>query len=565
MLRVDSKMALRSEKLHIARSAVRYPVAPAITTAFVAVTAGLAFRLSISQDESYSLHTASHGVLYALWQGIVYEAQAPLYFGVLAAWRSISDSLFYARLLSLAFSLITLGITWRFARRYIAGISPAAILAAVAFNPFTIWAAVEIRPYAAAVTLSFAMLYYFFRGWIDERVNWRARAAFVVSAIAGAYTQYYVATLVVAAAVGLVVSGKRSGLVSYFAAAAGIGVALAPILFMVPGQLSAYSTLEGLSPLPGYAIILALFEFLYPHHWMGSWIHPPLQNALYFCAAVAPALLCLIWLRKVNLNTRVLIATTVTLTVIFALFTGVAHVRVVFPRQTAVLFAPTLFSAFALFGSMRADRRRISLTTFSVIYMSLVCLSLWSDYRGLSKDGDWQRVGDYLRTHAARNDAVAVFDAEVELPVSYYYAALPITPIPRPLSFDRFDEGEFVIRTDDDLSASLGRATRDRRRVWLVRNGLCSIFPEFYGCSRLDAYVARNFTTVRVVRFNGSSISELRPRETGHRGSLTTLRGSIDAQRRDDRQRHRRIRGNDQGAGPALLSVFRFHLRARPV
>jgi hypothetical protein len=138
-------------------------------------------------------------------------------------------------------------------------------------------------------------------------------------------------------------------------------------------------------------------------------------------------------------------------------------------------------------------------------------LSLWSDYRGLSKSGDWDRVASYLVSHAGGADAVAVFDPEVTLPLGYYFKAAPLVAVPRPLSFDRFDEEAFTIRSDRELEASLGRAAHRRRRVWLVVNEVCTTLPQFYGCDRLDTFVARHFKKVSVATFNGSSVIELQP------------------------------------------------------
>ncbi len=454
------------------------------------------------------MHSASGSIVDALRQGIGYEAQAPLYFGLLAAWRLAGASLFHARLLSVALSLVTLAFTYQFAKRYIVAVAPGIVVAVVAFNPFLVWATIEARPYAAAVTFSTALLYAFFRGWLDRTPNWTARAAFVGIAVAGAYTQYYVVTLVAAAGVAVVFSNRLRALPSYVAGAALVGLALVPLLFVLPGQLGAYSALAAISPLPPYSIVLALCEFLYPHHWLGSWIHQPTQTAFYFCAAALPLGMLFVWMQRISRTSFLLLVTMFTLAALFAAFIAL-HVHVVFPRQTAVLFAPTVFAAFALAADIRADRRRIAVAAFCTIYAALVILSLWSDYHRMAKPGDWARVGGYLVDHVGPHDAVAVFDPEVALPLHYYYSG-PLTAVPRALAFDRFDEETFTIRSDRELAASLGAASRPGQRIWLVVNDLCTTLPQFYGCDRLDRYVALHFQKLSVAWFNGSSVTQLR-------------------------------------------------------
>jgi hypothetical protein len=487
---------------------IRWPAAVTVVIVFLLLTIGLALRLNIWLDESYTLHTTEHGFLRGLREGVTFEVQAPLYFGFLGAWRTLNDSVFFARAPSIAFSLVTLVYAWRFSRRYLPRMAPDIVLATLALNPFTIWAAVEMRPYAAAIALSFALVYYFFRGWVDAEVNWRARLAFVAVSVVGAYTQYYVATLVAAGTLALLQANRRR-FISYILCAIGIGMLLAPIALFLPQQIAAYSPQAVASPVPVYASLQALFQFLYPHDSVGSLAHHPVANALYFATLILPAVLVARSPRTVAPVTRSLLTITFALTLIFVVLIGIFHINVVFPRQTAILFGPILFSYFALFSDVARARRITIVKTYGAIYSVLVVLALWTQYHGLSKPGDWDKVGAFLNSHVKPNDAVAIFDAEARLPLSHYFDALPMTAIPRPQSFESYDEEAFAIRSESDLAESLGRAAGGRRRVWLVLNDACTSVPSFYGCSYLHSYVSKHFNQISFSSFNGSSVIEL--------------------------------------------------------
>jgi hypothetical protein len=511
MIRADGRKLPPSVLVRKASAAISWPAVVAVVSLFVALTVGLALYLSIWQDEAYSMYTSSTDFVSALRKGLTFEAQAPLYFGVLELWRTINGSVFFARLLSIAFSCATLAYAWHFARRYIRGVAPEVVLAFVALNPFLIWAAVEIRPYPAAIALSTALLYYLFRGWVDDDddgARLQARAAFVLVAILGAYTQYYLVNLVAAGAVAVLLLGRRDKIVSYLVASSIVAFALVPLLFIVPSQLRAYSGPVTVQ-LPGYVIVLALFQYLFPHDMIGGWAHRPKANAAYFtCILLVGALL---WrqLSSVGKTARLLLAITIPLTVSFGLFIGVAHIPVNFPRQTAVLFAPTLFMAAALIGDVRPKRRPLILQTYAAVYVALALLSLWMNYRDLAKVGDWARVGEFLNTHVSAPDAVAVFDSEVQLPLRYYFTSHALTSIPRPLSLERFDEGLFVIHDEREVARSLDGVRKSHTRVWLVMNDLCTALPKYYGCTYLDTYVAKYFKTVDRSTFNRSSVTEL--------------------------------------------------------
>jgi 4-amino-4-deoxy-L-arabinose transferase-like glycosyltransferase len=494
------------------RTAGGTPATIAIFSLFVLLTVTLAFHLNVWQDEAYSLHTTSKGLANALHQGIYYEAQAPLYFGILDLWRSVNGSVLFARLLSILFSLVTIGFTWRFAKRYIGEVSTSIVTAVVAFNPFMIWAAIEVRPYAFTIALSAAIIYYFFRGWIDDDKPLRYQAFYVILAIVAAYTQYYVAILVPAGFVALLCLRRFRSLRSYVPASIIVALAIAPLALVIPLQLKAYSANPFVVPrFAAAAIVLPVLGFLYPHDWVGSWAHRPLPNALYMAAVLVPAVLAFRRVSRYSITTRVTTTLVAVMCIIFAILIGPGHISVIWPRQTAALFVPTIFAAFALIADISQERRRTVLRAFLTVYVIFTSLALWSQYHGFSKDGDWRRVGAFLSANVVPTDAVAVFDAEAELPLRYYFNTVAVTPIPKPIAFDHFDESDFIIRDDAAVRSSLGEAAQGHSRLWLVLNDVCDTGPKFYGCSYLKSYIAHHFKTMMVAKFNRSSVLELAP------------------------------------------------------
>jgi hypothetical protein len=510
MIRADMRDVGIGTVARAVTSPVRRSVVIAVLVLFLALTGALAAALNMGQDEAYSLHTSSApNFVSAFSKGVTFEVQAPLYFGVLEVWRTVNDSVFFARLLSIACCLVALNFVWRFARRYIPGIAPEIVLAFVALNPFMIWAAVEMRPYAAAIALSTALLYYFFRGWFDDGAATRARAAFIVIAIVGAYTQYYVVTLVVGGGAAILALGQPRKFRSYFLAASIIGVALIPIAFMLPQQLKAYTVLSSPAHVRVSSVVMAIFEFLAPYHAIGGWAQNPIANVLYVLCALLTA--GSLWRRLTSVGrvARGLAVIAAGLAATFAVFIVVGHIDVVFPRQGAALFAPTILAALALIGDLRPLRRPLVLRTYAAFYAVLVAFTLWSDYHAGSKSGDWKSIARLLTAQTAPSDAVAVFDAEAQLPLEYYFTSRPITPIPRPLSLETFDEDMYVIHDEREVARSLGGLSAGHRHVWLVMNDLCTWLPKYFGCAYLTAYVDRHFTIVKEFRFNQASVLEL--------------------------------------------------------
>jgi hypothetical protein len=71
----------------------------------LAVTLPLAYLLNIWVDEASTLYTTENGFSSALQNALAQEKQAPLYFWVLSLWRALNGSVFFARLLSIIFSV----------------------------------------------------------------------------------------------------------------------------------------------------------------------------------------------------------------------------------------------------------------------------------------------------------------------------------------------------------------------------------------------------------------------------------------------------------------------------
>lgn len=483
-----------------------------VLACFACVCLPLAFYLNIWQDEAYSLHSSSAGIVDAFRRGVGFEAQAPLYFVALAAWRVIDASAFFARLLSVVFSLSTLALTWLFARRYLKKVEPHIVVAAVAFNPFTVWAAVEIRPYAASIAFSAALLWLLFRGYVERgRPIWRV--LYVCVAIAGTYTQYYVAFLLPAHAVALAILGRWRSLRSFCAGAIVFAIALLPLALVVPQQFQSYHAFAVAFSIPSYAMATVLLGYPFPHAWIGTWAHQPLLNGIYLGASLVPVLLAVRFIGPLSAVTKALLATVATLLVTYTAVIVVAHVHVLIPRHTLVMLVPLLACCFAILGDVVPDRKRLVLGVFLAVYAAFAVMSLWTEFHALSKVGDWRRVASYIDANSRTADGVALFNAEAAVPFGYYFKkSVSVAPIPKPMSFDRFDENSFVLHDAGEVAKSFGRFSELHRRTWLVETDACAPANAFFGCRYLNDYVRVHLRTLRTVRFDGTTVFELERR-----------------------------------------------------
>ncbi len=510
----STKASYRPERVAANKNS-SYAILVIVIAAFTLACVPLAYYLNIWQDEAYSLHSSSGNLIDALRQGLGFEAQAPLYFVALAAWRGINDSATFARLLSVAFSIVTLFATWLFARSYITRINPGFVVAAVALNPFVVWAAVEIRPYAASLAFSALLLLCLFRGFVDDDACISSRIWYIVVAIAGTYTQYYVAFLIPAHLVALLVLQRWKSVRRFIVYVAAFVVTLVPLAHVLPAQFQSYHAFAVAYKVPSYVMATVLLGYPFPHGWVESWAHARLENAAYALVVLVPLALAFGRLGQLSVVTKALLAIVATLFATYSAAIGIAHVHVLVPRHTLVMLVPMLAACFALVGDVTPLRRKTVLASYLAIYCSFASLSLWHDFHKMAKTGDWHRVADFIAGRARAGDGIAIFDAEGELPFRYYYKhASAIAAIPQAMAFDRFDEERFVLHSQSDVARTLTPFSVRHERIWLIETDACAPRYAFFGCAYLNSYVSTNFQILDSSQFVGTRVIELQRRPT---------------------------------------------------
>ena len=494
------------------------PACYIILAAFSVFTGWLAASLNVWQDEVFTLHTTASGIGRAIHLSLAFEQQPPLYFGLLALWRAVDPSPIFARIFSILCVLAAIFVVERFARRYLRSIPSWLIAGAVAFNPFMIWAAVEIRVYALIILWSVLLLWLFFLGFLDERPRTGARVAYGLLAIVALYTQYYLAAMLLAGGVVLLLLRRWRPLGIYVATTVPAVLSLLPLALVIVGQMhAAEPTSEGSAPEPGYAILLAVLNYTFPHGAILTWIHQARQNVMYGLLVVACVAMASRYRRKLETAEFALLVFAAIITAFFWAVIDLAHQRVLFPRHTAVLLVPASLALFALLTSVKDAWRKFALGAYLAVFAVLSLTTLWEAYHVPAKSGDFERVAAYLSSHVRPGDAVAVFDLEAALPLrQYYQGAAPVVAIPHEMTWDHYDTNTFVLHGPREVGEALQRAGSIDRRLWLVVNDACTRHAAYFGCGALFSYLQDHYDFSGRAEFVGSSVYEFDIRRTAN-------------------------------------------------
>ncbi len=465
----------------------------------------LAAALNIWIDEAFTLHTTGAGPLEAWRRAISFEAQPPLYFFIVAAWRSLNEtSIAFARLPSVAFAAGTAVVIVFAAHRIAPRVPPLAAALVVALNPLVIWAAVEMRVYALVLFIGAALTWTFYEGFVASYPSRGARFWYVLFAIAGLYTQYYVAFLI--AAQGIALLAVRRGSVRVFSIAAVIiAVAFAP--FLGVAWMHAHSSGTFVIRVPFtraiHEIVDAVFTVVLPH--TVEW-HGPAKVLGFAAAAVLLVTLTVFGRPTVPRGPALAIVVQwLVCLAIFGLLFTVAGVPLE-PLKYVIVAAPSsLLVAFLLVSSVQRRPAAAAMVAVAA-YGVFAVATLFSQYRPpLMKPGDWQRLAATISA-GDRSVPVAVFPAELGQPLSWYLPVATVQ-IPKPMPFALDYVHQLTLTNESDVARILDPVREHWASLWMVTTTDCS-GPEpvlyNYHCRYLETYLKRRYHLVKSVPFRGS-------------------------------------------------------------
>ncbi|HLI96049.1 MAG TPA: glycosyltransferase family 39 protein [Candidatus Baltobacteraceae bacterium] len=495
-----------AQAARISLVAVRRPTLALIAAASFLLIVPLAFVLNIWQDEAYTLHTTSQGVAFAFAQSLSFEQNAPLYFVLLTLWRHVSESIFFLRLFSVLCAGLTLLMVPGIARRYVPHANAGLVMIAIAWNPFFVWAALEMRPYALIILSSSLLLVTFYDAFLAPEPKRYGALLYAVCAAAALYTQYYLAFLIAAQFIVLCVV-RRGRLPAFLIGADAAAIAFAPLLTIIPGQVQNFRS--PFAP-PSLARSFGTLTSIVAHYVLPLPLaHPTIVYAVL--AAVLAAAVAIAFILRPGAFSKsgdaMLPVTTVLAAGIFAAVTHAAHVQVLV-RHGALLFVPAVLSVFAMLTFLRADLRSRAMTAWFCIAVAASFAGLAQTYGHMAKPGDWPRVVAALQEHEAPGEPIAVFEAENALPFAFYYRGPNrVVAIPAAVDFRQYDVSKFVVRSDRQLQRVMPRS----KRLWLITAGECTSADLQFGCGVLERYVSTHYRVEYDASFYESRLRLLTP------------------------------------------------------
>lgn len=410
----------------------------------------LAYRLNLWEDESYSMHTSSNNLIDVIRLSYDFEGQPPFYFVILSIWRHINPGIFFARLLS----TISIGISafyfYRLVRLVSGADSSRWMIVIFLLNPFSVWAALEIRLYSLAILLSTILVYYFFLFFIRNKKKYLY--LFLFFALIGIYTQYFFTLEIFAFAISMLIFKGWKDFFKFCAYLIPVAVLFIPNLFMISTQVEMIQELkktkwemivdvlhapqrlmfgQGMAPINN--TVTKIVRILLIAAWMHS----------YFLLYKKQKVLSPELYRKINITLTVSI-------IVYLLYVAIVPIMNLGfePRYTAILF-PLFILLLVIFKEYNLWSRNLIFCGIASYYAVL----LFMIYKTPIKRYDFKTASDYVNTIERQTEPIVLYSKVLLPPFSYYYHGRNKLMSLSPVKYDENYYNQAIIDTSEFKSA----------------------------------------------------------------------------------------------------------------
>ncbi len=479
----------------------------------ITITVPLAAILNIWIDEAYCLNTTGKSLQYAISQAINFELQPPLYFALLNIWRSVDDSIFWARMFSIIAIVLTIYLVALLAKRLVKTINPVWLVAIFSFNPFIIYQATEIRVYAFTILLSALLLLLFFDGYFSPKFQIKARVRYLILAVLALYTQYYLACLLIANGIVLLVLRRWQSLKYYLLGMSLVAICCIPLLFYIFNQISGHTKdLDGSWQYQYFFVTNVLNTIQKIHVLLNNFAGLPKPIWIFGYLLLFLLLLKLLFALDLRLITSNHIAIwTINITSI-VFFIGVLIITNGFLlyRHIAGIIIVSYLGLFLLLSLIRYPKIRniitIFLTVITLIFNSHELYILYNGYPNLAKSGDWKRVAEYIMNSEQPQQEILVFIPMAAEALSYYYEGInQIIPLPRAENFQNYDLENYAFNNEAEIIQALS-GDPHHNHIWLVDDRQCGYLTVDYNCHILEDFVSKYYQVKDTQNFYKSKV-----------------------------------------------------------
>ena len=403
---------------------------------YASILVYLCKEINVWEDEVYSLNTTSKSLSVVINQSYTFEGQPPVYFLLLALWRTISSGIFFARLFSVIFIALSAYMIHRIVRLFSDTENAHWMVIIFLLNPFSVWAALEIRTYSLLIFLSTVSLFFFLQYYLFNKT--KHLFYFLLICLIGLYTQYFFSFVMIALTVPLLVfKGWKCFLKQclYFIP---LVVLFIPNLFFITKNLEIAQSATN-----DYGLVQRISVVLHtPQNFILALQKETFHSAINWgikIIFVFSILMALIIIYRKYRKDNVIILKYVSglfiigfvLVLLYSFFN--AYTGIWYDDKYMAVAFPFFILFFALFGFYPIHYKRLVFGAFSIYFMVLLAFNYFPPV----KNYDYKYLAKYISKIEHQNEPVLCYSDLISLSLDYYYnGENTISPLPEAPSFD---------------------------------------------------------------------------------------------------------------------------------
>ncbi len=425
---------------------LKYLVFYAFLILYGSIILYLAYKINISEDEAYTLNTTSRNIAGVIRQSYNFEGQPPVYFVLLSLWRHLYPGIFFVKL----FSIILVGLSSYIFYRLVLLFSGAEcskwMVVIFLLNPFTIWAALEMRTYSLLLLLSSISIYFFYRYFFENKNKFLY--LFLLTAVIGIYTQYFFTFLIASLAFSILVFKGWKEFLRLSLYLVPVVLLFLPNLLFLPDQIKVHESHGGtqysLSSI--FSVLHTPQNFLLAIYLLpDTWPNRIVRIIFFFFAVYSIIKLYKNYFSQSDFYLRGYnIILFCILLLLFFFSIGIYITDVVYTYKYMVVAFPFFMLFFAIFKIHTPLLRRLTYSALSIYFIAL----LIPFYKHPVKTYDYISIANYIRKIEVPNEPILIYRPAIALPFSYCYNGNnKIVPLPYPVNFD----SSFLINIRDTI------------------------------------------------------------------------------------------------------------------
>lgn len=391
-------------------------------------------HINISEDESYTLNTTSRNVLGVVRQSYKFENQLPVYFLLLSFWRMVNSGIFFSRLFSALSVCISAVYIFKITKIITGKENVYWIIVLFLLNPFTVWAAFELRLYAFVVLLSSICIYSYLKFFLEEQKKYLY--VFLIISLIGAYTQYFFIFLLFSLAVATIFLKGWKSFYKICLYLLPVAILFLPNLMFLSNQIDSQAAPNKFANFQKLNYVLSSPKYL--TLGLNYVSNSLLYNLVRFGFLFFLILSCFklyknydTWNQKLHKRFQFIVLTTMILILLF--FFGVFFTDIVYDQKYMSVAFPFLILLFTIFNVFSSKISGSIYLLFSIYFIGM----LIKIYRYPVNTYDYISTAKYVEKIEHREEPILIYRANIALPFKYYYQGKnQIIPLPEKVNFD---------------------------------------------------------------------------------------------------------------------------------